>query len=570
MFKSTSASICISQHLDWGNFRNAQGCCLKSTSDGLEKFERQEDFFLPHVQGRRRGHVRASSTQTSRGVNTITTSHVPQPRHYHTNYWRHTFVRVRCLLLAAAGNTSTTRAPSRQASLVLLTPPTHRPPPTTATTMSSIMTTRETNRLHRWAMWRMTVNEGIIACIRDNGTTRVIYPDSSSSDTNSLGSEVGMVPHFHEFPFITPEQMSLARKLNLRERYGSHHGLSDDAYFIFGLPRISVGKDVPEVTSTGTRSVYETFSELGETNNNTTRGMGGGGGVNAFLNATYSEVGPTPEEQSLASNNDVEVQRINGYREGPEWRRTIPPVPRLNLHSIQEELNNNRSFSSRQVTQRYPANRNHSSSGYPEVADRTTSQRYSLTSGPAYTTIAPDTSDRYPPVSNQYGGYAAVSPTPRRDEFIYPPFSGRQTSQESPTRMSYSPSSSSPQHNSSQPTSPRQSYQAFPVPTKKSYSPLPTDDRRSHSPLPASPRQSGFPSTGGGKEGVGSPGYGNKMRPTRLLSDGEAERMKRQAYYDWTTPTSERNLIDFSSQSARYSWAWSQLFVGWLLNVPAT
>ncbi|XP_076462434.1 uncharacterized protein LOC143294823 [Babylonia areolata] len=506
---------------------------------------------------------------------------------------------------------------------------------------STALTTRETNRLHRWAMWRMTVNEGIISCIRDNGTTRVIYPDSSSS-SDSLTSEA---PDFHEFPFITAEQMSLARKLNLREKYGSNHGLSDDAYFIFGLPRINIGKDIPEVTSTGTRSVYESFSELGEAGNTSPRGAviadNNGGG----LAMTYSELGPTPDAQSLASHNDVEVQRINGYRE-EGWRNAQPPVPRLNLYSIQEELNNNSGESTthfspssrypdREITNdyssssrypqrdgtnpyspsRYPdtetrfrfpsrnypqekttnsyyvSNRYHETgmtnrlpSHYRETADTSTNRyspnriqerdtpshfasnhsreqdepiptysvkeaidryesvnRYASTSGPVYTTR--QISNRSQSSSDRFNWNVRSPPhSPRQD--VYPPFSYSRQNSHSPTRRSYSPSPASPRHNYSPlPTSPT-SYSA----PHTTYS-----KQQSYSPLPSSPRKSSFPSGGGGGvQGVGSPGYGNKTRPTRLLSDGETERLKRQAYYDWSTPTNERYMMEFGSP-ARYS-----------------
>ncbi|KAL8617975.1 hypothetical protein ACOMHN_058059 [Nucella lapillus] len=600
------------------------------------------------------------------------------------------------------------------------------------TSMSSALTTQETNRLHRWAMWRMTVNEGIISCIRENGTTRVIYPDSSS-DSNSLTSEV---PDFHEFPFITPEQMSLARKLNLREKYGSNHGLSDDAYFIFGLPRINIDKDIPEVTSTGTQSVYESFSELGDAVNASSQRMAAADN-NGTLNMTYSELGPTPDAQSLASHNDMEVQKINGYREPEGWKHPQPPVPRLNLYSIQEELNNNTTdmttryssnrFQDAEPTNRFssnhdrdaePTNRfssNHyqdaeptnlyssnryqdaettnlySSNRYQDAEptnrfssnrdrDAEPTNRFSLnryqdrdnanpylsrryqettettnshpsfryadgeTANPRYLTNryqAEDTND----LSSRYlergrADHSAASnhfqqrdraclsgpnryqqdPMPKysvkevinryesvsRDNSTSDPvYYGRQTSNRSSTdrfnRNIRSPPHS-PRHDVYPPFAHSRQNSFSPTP-KRSYSPLPSSPRQNHSPLPTSSmsyndsadygrqnsadygrgnsadygrgnsadygrgnsadygrqncsppmspvRKSSFPTSAGSRQG--SPGYTSKMRPTRLMSDGETERLKRQAYYDWSTPTTDRYMLDFGSPH-RYS-----------------
>lgn len=489
--------------------------------------------------------------------------------------------------------------------------------------MPVTMTTRETNRLHRWAMWRMTVNEGIISCIRENGTTRVIYPESTS-DTSSVNSTVD---EFHEFPFITPEQLSLARKLNLREKYGSSHGLSDDTYFIFGLPRITVGKDVPEVTSTGTRSVYGSLSDFGtamelnnnsnnHSNNHSPRGMVHvPAEANTASNLTYSELGQTPDVQSLVSHNDSEVQRINGFRE--DWKNPVSPVPRLNLYSIQEEFNNNNNRSNnntnytKETTDRYSSDRYyntpaqsydvgdandrflsdryHSSSYNPsranaqyssnryhtvETTNRFSSDRYHNGSGQSFN--AGDVNDHYS--SSQYNtssapsynarvttdGYSATqfnrstAPSQNASRDIYPPFSDSRQLRHSPMRQSYSSPPTSPRQNYSPsptfprqgysllPTSPRQSYSPSPRSPRQSYSPLPSSPRESYSPSLISPRQSGPPSPSLARE-VGSPGYGNKMRPTNLLTDGEAERVKRQAYYDWSTPTKERFMPDFAS-----------------------
>jgi len=466
--------------------------------------------------------------------------------------------------------------------------------------MPSAMSTRETNRLHRWAMWRMTVNEGIINCIRDNGTARVIHPDSTS-DTHSVTSSE---PEFHEFPFITAEQMSLARKMNLREKYGSSHGLSDDAYFIFGLPRITVGKDVPEVTSTGTRSVYGSFSDFGaamELNNNNSSNSNNyynhnnnhsprgtvpvtvAEQTNMTLNLTYSELGPTPDVQSLTSHDDSEVQRINGFREG--WRTPVSPVPRLNLYSIQEEFNNNNNsnnYYAGQTTDRYSSDRyyNGPAQSYNagechtgETTDRYASDRYHNSSG-MQSFNAGDVSDQHS-TSRHYttsaapsynaraaaDGYSAAPWQSDSRQDIYPPFSNSRQVKHSPMRQSYSTPPTSPSQNysplqvsisrrsySPSPTSPRQSYSPTPMSPRQSYSPSSVSPRESYSP---SFRQIGPPSTGPAKA-VGSPGYGSKTRPTTLLSDGETERLKRQAYYDWGTPSTERYMPDFASHS-RYS-----------------
>ena len=517
------------------------------------------------------------------------------------------------------------------------------------TAMPSAMSTRETNRLHRWAMWRMTVNEGIINCIRDNGTARVIHPDSTS-DTHSVTSSE---PEFHEFPFITAEQMSLARKMNLREKYGSSHGLSDDAYFIFGLPRITVGKDVPEVTSTGTRSVYGSFSDFGaamELNNNNSSNSNNyynhnnnhsprgtvpvtvAEQTNMTLNLTYSELGPTPDVQSLTSHDDSEVQRINGFREG--WRTPVSPVPRLNLYSIQEEFNNNNNsnkYYAGQTTDRYSSDRyyNGPAQSYNagechtgETTDRYHSDRYHNSSVQTYNAQdvnalyssnwyhtrettdryssdryrAVETTDRYADryhnssgmqsfnagdVSDQHStsrhyttsaapsynaraaadGYSAAPWQSDSRQDIYPPFSNSRQVKHSPMRQSYSTPPTSPSQNYSplQVSISRRSYSPSPTSPRQSYSPTPMSPRRSYSPSSISPRESyspsfrqiGPPSTGPAKA-VGSPGYGSKTRPTTLLSDGETERLKRQAYYDWGTPSTERYIPDFASHS-RYS-----------------
>ncbi|KAK7495035.1 hypothetical protein BaRGS_00013675 [Batillaria attramentaria] len=243
-----------------------------------------------------------------------------------------------------------------------------------------MMSSRETNRLHRWAMWRMTVNEGIISCLRENGTHRVLSPDSQSDQ---------MASPLHELPFLAADQLHLARRLNLREKYGSIPGLSDDAYFIFGLPRISVGNDIPEVTSTaGTRSMYGSVSDFDAIVFNGTRAEP----RHDYLSTTYSELGPTPDDRSMVSNNDFEVQRINGYRE--EWRNLAsPPLPaRLNLRSIQEEHDHGR-----ERIETYPFNVSPS---------RTESYLPSPTSSPRR-------SDFYPPSPtspNRHRGFDYTSP----------------------------------------------------------------------------------------------------------------------------------------------------------------
>ncbi|KAK7100196.1 uncharacterized protein [Littorina saxatilis] len=560
----------------------------------------------------------------------------------------------------------------------------------------------ETNRLHRWAMWRMTVNEGIIDCIREGGTNRVVYPDNMTADSRSI--DIMASTESTSFPFVTAEQMDFARKLNLRERYGNAQGLSEDSYFIFGLPRIKASKDIPEVTSTGNHSVYGSVSDFGavmEQNNNllttaTTRNYMNQRKLGGVEKMNYSDRGPTSDGYLLASHDDVEVQRINGYRE--EWRPPAPapasPVPRLNLHSIQEEFNHNTGeLTGRYSTDRtyntsgYPSDRMPNASGYPfdrmsslatysndrmrhvsaypsegmpnhsayrsdrlqngtapdydgreptdrsfdgfndsslpafnvaeivhrfdrlqdssttldntrepaepnmsnrwyenqpaqsyntrEVTDRYSHVRPDTSSAPSYReanlnftsnqlnareTNAQDytknlPSPGSPPYYNGDAGdhytsssqYRHTSPpretidrrpsnvarnTRYSGEDVYPPFSpDREAARYSPRSSGYSPPPASPRKRELPPLI---------GPVRQSYSPpAQVSSQHSSPPLPPNPTRGG----------VVSPGYRDKMRPTNMFSDEEAERMKRQAYYDWTSPTQEKYRPAFPSRS---------------------
>ncbi|PVD23036.1 hypothetical protein C0Q70_16298 [Pomacea canaliculata] len=256
-----------------------------------------------------------------------------------------------------------------------------------------MLSTRETNRLHRWTMWRMSVNEGIISCLHQGEGPRFLTPEymkclqfPGSPDSSSLASS-DLVDHF-------------PRGVNLRERYGSSHGLSDDAYFIFGLPRVNAYNYIPEVALTGSRSVQgdATKQEMALMSQD-----------DLYPDYTPSDLGATPDSRSIASRNDEEIQRINGFR----GQKISPPIPIRRAAPGLYDRNN--SHNAREVTA--AALNYHASASQSYLPSNQTSTRQGLPPHSSYEKVG------FTPVTRGMRDQDCppLAP-PSSAEWTYPPF----------------------------------------------------------------------------------------------------------------------------------------------------
>ncbi|XP_046347409.1 uncharacterized protein LOC124128033 isoform X2 [Haliotis rufescens] len=101
---------------------------------------------------------------------------------------------------------------------------------------------RGQNRLHKWALWRMSVNQELIHGLEEASPNTERQACNSFMDTQSITQR-----------YIQNPDMQREQTYHIRHTYGMppspKYPMGDTLYFLYGLPRATASASVPEVIS---------------------------------------------------------------------------------------------------------------------------------------------------------------------------------------------------------------------------------------------------------------------------------------------------------------------------------